>query len=642
MSKFLRRLGLVAVASIFLTYFLQYRYFNADFGSTWEFILTRPSVFWYNTLIMFFIALFFSSIFRRPWFGLGITWSAVAILTFINSNKLLLRGAPLLPEDFQLADQAASLTKFVDFWSIVRLIVGCLFMLISCILLDYATREFFLPPEHKVKKSAFWLRRQLLPRIVLVGIAAVGLVTSTDFIRNRTSSNDQVEWLNTSFLAWNQTINYEHNGFLMGFIYNIGQAEIEQPADYSEATMAELASKYQATAATKNSERKSLSTQDYNIVVILNESFYDPEFLRESYPYEGDATPTLHRLMKSYPSGYMYSPSYGGGTANIEFEVDTGFTNFGLNATPYTDILPRLNRIASTASYAKDNGYQTVAIHPFSGAMYKRNYALKTEGFDEFITEEQMDFTERDSKSEYINDRSSYQQILKVIRDRDAKQFVSLITMQNHAPYAGADYENIHFPQRSELNRAYEVQGYYETVYRSDQYLGEFIEELEQSNEKTVVLFYGDHAPGILDSFISSDDPEINKLAHLTPYFVYANFDLPSMKAARAQVAEPILLYNPYTGQYYYDYSAVEQQPASLKLPTTTPNCLANTLLDQLQVKKPAYLYLVADTCTQYPILANSYFNGAPPTPSQTLTNYELLNYDALSGNQYFWRDSDE
>lgn len=623
MSKFFRRFGLVAVASILLTYFLQYRYFNCDFSATWEFILTRPSVFWYNTLIMFFITLLLSSIFRRPWFGIGLTWSAISIITFINTSKMALRHNPLLPEDFQLADQAGSLTDFVDFWAIIRLAGACLLMLTACILLDHCTRAFFLPPEHKVKRSAYWRRHQLLPRLTLIAIAITGFLTSTDFIRHHTGEKfEAVPWLNTNFIAWNQISNFNENGFLMAFIYNFGKSEFTPPSDYNSDTVAQIATTYDEKATLANASLPSLSTQDYNIVVILNESFYDPSILHDYYPYEGEATPTWRSIQKKYPSGYMYSPDYGGGTANIEFEVLTSLSNYWTNTVPYTDILPKLDRVPSLASFAKDNGYKTTAIHPYNGGMYKRNYALRTEGIDTFITQDEMDYTDSDPGASYINDLSSYRQVLKVLNDSPEKQFVTLITMQNHAPFTCADSENHTVITSPDIDPDHRIPAecYIDTLRSSDAYLGEFLSNLDQSNEKTAVLFFGDHSPGVFDGVIQNSDPAVNELAHLTPYFIYANFDTPTIS--------PVSITTPT--------SETALSTSGTALPTTTPNCLTNTFYDQLGIKKPSYIYLVSDVCTKYPILASSYFDGAQPDLSATLHNYELLNYDILFGSQHF------
>ena len=155
--------------------------------------------------------------------------------------------------------------------------------------------------------------------------------------------------------------------------------------------MTALKAEYDAIAEEKNETRKDPAEEKVNVVMILNESFFDPTVsfqgvnFRDFYKYSGDVVPNLHRIMQKYPSGYMYSLDYGGGTANIEFETFTSLTNYWIDSVPYTALLPKTGPIPSLAQDLKARKYATTAVHPFNGGMYKRNIALKNEGFDTFI-----------------------------------------------------------------------------------------------------------------------------------------------------------------------------------------------------------------------------------------------------------------
>lgn len=46
-------------------------------------------------------------------------------------------------------------------------------------------------------------------------------------------------------VAWNQLDNYEDNGFLIAFLFNMGRREIVQPESYHLEKVAEIATKYQ-------------------------------------------------------------------------------------------------------------------------------------------------------------------------------------------------------------------------------------------------------------------------------------------------------------------------------------------------------------------------------------------------------------
>ena len=628
-KKFLARLLIIAFTSVILTFFLEWRFFGNDFNKALDFLVSRPAVFFYNSLLLFFLELVISAPFKTPWTGAGLTFILVIIISYITTQKQIFRGQPLFPEDFMLADQTGTITKFIDMGSLIRTILACVLAFALMLLLNHLTKNFF---KENSKKS---LR---IFRLMILIFGLTGFIISTDFIRNHSGEREQeIGFLNTTLVAWNQMQNYEDNGFLIGFMYNFAKFELKMPGGYNEQKIAEIKSKY-----SKETGKTSLKDADYNIVVVLNESFYDPEIIKDFYPITAknvgsknsmgnkiteDVVPNLRALIqnpaKNHATGKMYSIDYGGGTANIEFEVDASLSKFFVNIVPFVDLYPHVSQVPSISLLAKNASYKTSAIHPFNGGMYKRNSALKKEGIDEFITETEMTFAEKDEAREYINDRSAYKETLEKLRSTDEKAFISLITMQNHAGYNDGYQKPNYSLKNPENGTAFTEEErklaeiYLESLHNSDAYLGEFLENLEKLDEKTVVLWYGDHAPGIFNRLIESTDKETNDLAHLTPYFIWANFDLTSVK--------PV------------ENSANTERATSVdSLPTTTPNCLVPTLFSLLNLEKPAYLNLVSAVCAENPILDSTYFASSTPVNTETLKDYEFLIYDTLGGSQYW------
>ena len=47
------------------------------------------------------------------------------------------------------------------------------------------------------------------------------------------------DWIKdeADFVEWNQNENYKKNGFILGFLFNLGRMEVERPDDYSEGRM---------------------------------------------------------------------------------------------------------------------------------------------------------------------------------------------------------------------------------------------------------------------------------------------------------------------------------------------------------------------------------------------------------------------
>ncbi len=621
-SQIIAKTILLYISSVFLTWLIEYRHFLNDAERAWNFLGEKPAVFWYTSLIIFFILIGIYGIFRKVGSTVATATSLVLIIGYIHISKFNFRGAPLLPEDFQLGSQAGTLTKFVDPWQIVRLIIAVILVIILGKIFDRLTAKF-LTREREPRKNVWWRRYRLISRVAIIAVAVAGFLVTTDFARNHENTREiELAFLDSKFTDWNQTRNFEDNGFVIGFLYNVGKLSLDKPGGYSAEKIAEIKDALVARKQAADEEKKLTSLKDagYNIVLVLNESFFDPANVRNIYDYDGgDVTPNLHKLQKSDKvlSGNMFSVDYGGGTANIEFEVLTGLTNYFLKTVPYTNLLPYQKSVPSIASFAKENGYITTAIHPFNGGMYKRDIVLSKMGFDNFIDESEFNFREKDGSSEYINDRSSYSQVIKTLEESSEPQLISLVTMQNHAPYETDEYGENKFrvtnlPDDGEKNA---IETYLMTMNLSDQYLGEFYDKIMALNEKTVVLFYGDHSAGVFPQVIESEEHAVSITARQTPYLLFSNFKLEN---------EPILA-----------ESATALQSMA-ELPTTTPNCLSNTMLNVMGVKKPELYYLLDTVCSTEPILTDAYFDGAAPFMSSDLSAYELLSYDLAAGKQYY------
>lgn len=329
----------LALIAIILTWFIIWRTNMCDVAAAMEFIQEKPTLAFYNYVVIFSLLSVLAAITWRPFISTGLVFCGLSIVSFIHMQKFRLRAEPLLPEEFALADSAGDLIKFVDIGDIQRLVFGVVFVMVGVILAEYYVRKFV---GRNPESLPWWNRTALLTRITF-SCMAVALLTSTlrPILRR-----EQTEWLEElKLVAWNQVENYENNGFVIGFIYNLGNVALEEPDGYSEEKMEEIASEYQAIKAAGDAKRLSWTKDNIeNVVVILAETTYDPMLLEKYYQHTGgDVLPNLHKIFRKYPSGYMYSPEYGGGTANVEFEVQTGLSNYWTKTTPYVNIVSKLD-----------------------------------------------------------------------------------------------------------------------------------------------------------------------------------------------------------------------------------------------------------------------------------------------------------
>ena len=595
----------LAVVALGLTYLMFYRQFLNNYGDTVEFIEERGRIFYYSVLVIYAWLIFSTAVLRKINRSVFLTFFLVVILTYINMCKFRLRGTPFLPEEIALAGEAGSLMDFIDIGEFVRLIIALILSGVLAVILGKVIEK---------AKLEIFPKYSIIKRIIVASASLALLFGLTSFIFNRVGrAYEDVEFLDTTLIAWNQTSNYNENGFLIGFLYNLSKLKVKEPEEYSKEKILETKEEYEKKAAIRN-EKLEKTDETPNVVMILNESFLDAETVREYPEYNfsgGDVTPNLREIKKKSMSGEMFSSDYGGGTANIEFEALTGLTNYWLGTVPYTNFLSKRGEIESLASNLKDLGYSTVAIHPYNGGMYKRNIVLKNEGFDKFITETEMSFKENEPGSDYINDWSSYQEILKELKSdgENERKFVFNITMQNHAPFWN-DYEELEFSLTENYSgeRRGEIEGYLMKLKKSDEYLGELINEIDNLGEKTVVLFFGDHSPGVFDERREEEDLEEVKRTRATPYFIYANYDLENEEYVKGGELEAI-----------------------------TPNCLTSTLKRLAKLPETALGMLTREVCEETPILAPLYFDYQEIEETELLKKYKLVTYDLVAGKR-FWK----
>lgn len=606
----------LAVWAWFLVWFLEATYFGSVAGG-WEFIENHPAPFWYSVLLVFLWLTALAAIFRSVFEAGGLTWAILIIISFINSTKLAAREIPLLPEDFGLAGEAGSMLSFVDMGELLQTLLAVVLIL---------GISFYCGHQWRRRidgRRTRWLNRGC--RVALVVACVVSLVAASAPIRHHDGSRYYVvEWLdNTCFTAWNSAQTYKDTGFILGYLYNLQKYQLSAPTDYSEATIRETINYYDEVKTADEESRTDLADTDYNIIVILNESFYDLSLLSDYYEIVDNATgaavdltPNLHRLQSETYHGKMFTVDYGGGTANVEFETLTGLTNYWTNTVPYTDLISSLNSLPSIASFARAAGLETTAMHTYNGGMYKRNLVYPIMGFSNFLDLTTLKNVSFGASSYYADDRSIYQNALDLLSEKSERQMISLVTMQNHTPYGIQNSTSARYrvanPEATGMSEENQlaIVNYAQTLNDSDAYLGELVQQLENSDEKTVVLFYGDHAPGIFEAIVNSDDEEVRRLAYQTPYFIYANFDL---------------------GQ-----STAE----NLDLGTTSPNCLTAQLYDLLSLEKSSLQYLISAACTETPILTHTFGDDdaieADYNSTRTLRDYQTATYDLLGGKQYW------
>ena len=172
----------------------------------------------------------------------------------------------------------------------------------------------------------------------------------------------------------------------------------------------------------------------------------------------------------------------------------------------------------------------------FPVEMYQRQDVYPRLGFDEFVDAGDMQPTSRSSRGEFIDDATAFDEVLFQLNAHEQPLYTHLVTMQNHLPYEG-QYDDPYAVSGVTTGVGESIGQYARGLTISDDALDEFLARLRTLPEKTAVVFFGDHLPGIYPSEIAGRNGE--RLMHETPFFIWKNFGEPSPAPAAEREPQP-------------------------------------------------------------------------------------------------------
>lgn len=190
-------------------------------------------------------------------------------------------------------------------------------------------------------------------------------------------------------------------------------------------------------------------------------------------------------------------------------------------------------------STVKDQGYRTVAMHPYPGENWNRNTCYTNMGFDEFLDGDYYEGSEQ--LRYYTSDQADFEKLIQVVeekKDPQEKLFLFNVTMQNHGGYEGTFDE---FDQTVWLTGDMEgkypkADQYLSLVKRSDDAFAYLLDYFSHSDEPTMIVMFGDHQPSVEDEFFdevygtpSYEVPVKDRLMwYETPFIIWTNYEQPS------------------------------------------------------------------------------------------------------------------
>ena len=181
----------------------------------------------------------------------------------------------------------------------------------------------------------------------------------------------------------------------------------------------------------------------------------------------------------------------GGNTANSEFEFLTGDTMAFLpsGSVPYQQYIK--SEQPSLASYLKNAGYQTIAMHPFRSDGWCRDQVYPRMGFDQMFF--MSDFDGADTLRNFVTDQAAFEKIIDCYekKEKEEKIFVFEVTMQNHGGYNkksddfSSEVDLTDLPDKTRKVKA--AQNYLTLIGKSDQAFQMLTEYFAEQEEPTII-----------------------------------------------------------------------------------------------------------------------------------------------------------
>lgn len=530
-----------------------------------------------------------------------------------NLVLLNVRGTPFLPSDL-LALQTA--TEVASTYTIS--LTPAQFVMLPAFILWCAV-VFRI----RNKAKAPTLTRRLVNRLspVVVSCAVIAVLYNTPLLETCKITDN----------VWNKVASCRTNGFYMNFFINIHYLSVSKPSGYSEAAVKDILDSFKKESASlteeagANKEQGSssfLTNKDFktnqtlngkkpNIILIMNESLADYDLIGKTN-YNKDPLPFLHSMADNTIYGKDYVSIYGAGTSNSEFEAMTGnsmkFFPSGCNV--YQQFMHEST--FSMAYYLKSLGYQTMAVHPSSGANWNRIKTYESMRFDRFVTIEDFKNPEY---VRYISDKESYKKVIELYENKEKGTpfFAFDMTIQNHGGYlTNTNWKDPVYVKGSYYEEAKE---FLSATRVSDEAFEYLVDYFKEQDEPTIICMFGDHQPSIETEFYEelmgkkqeSWTLEDIQKRYVTPFVVWANYDI--------EEGQNVILSN-----NYLENLVLKQ--AGLDLP------LYNQYIEKVSAKIPAMNvngYMDSDGTW------HKYDTDETKEVTELLKNYELLQYGYYS-----------
>lgn len=536
-----------SLLALVLNYFLEV-FSRHSFLKAFKFIVNSPMVFLYNAFIIF-VTLSLVLFAKRKLFATIFVCAMWIISAFANWIVLCFRTTPFSAVDIlMIRNVMTMLDKYMTKWQMILSAIGAVLVVLLLIYL------YIKLPKSKSKRRPFRASAYVCMCIFLIYTltkVAVNTKTVSDNFGNLAYAYNDYGF---AYCFSNSIIdvgisrpkNYSEQAIREitdVFYYNKDEVvfatkeEVEsketesegignKETDPKETKINETKTEENETVeskAEKNTQELNLTvtadeetqnekkyfsnepaTKQYpNIIVIQLESIFDTKYMKDLRVTER-VMPTLANLKGRYSHGFFTVPAVGAGTANTEFEVQTGMSTqfFGAGEYPFKTIM-KSKSCDSMAYDLKRYGYATAGFHNNDATFYERYIDYSNLGFDVFTAMEHMYFLQYTPRG-WAKDNILDNEMIERMKQTEGRDYITTITVQAHGRYPKKHTETLthigcHFTGEYEGDTEKEAawEYYINQCRETDNMLKDLIASLEELDEPTVVFMYGDHLPSL-------------------------------------------------------------------------------------------------------------------------------------------------
>lgn len=347
---------------------------------------------------------------------------------------------------------------------------------------------------------------------------------------------------NLGINMWAMSDTYQQYGYILSTAVSLKYVVKRPPQDYSTAKLNDIYSRMKEGKEEKEGEEEAAFeaplVSPVNLICIMNESLSELKVAGD-FTTNQEYFSFLNSLEENTVKGSLCVPVFGSMTSNTEFEFLLGDSMAMLPSGTIAYQFYVKPGVCSLVSTLKDQGYYSVAMHPFPRENWNRDQCYQNMGFDEFLDYDS--YSDSQLIRNYVSDLSDYQKIIDAVENKESPEnrlFVFNVTMQNHGGYDPVydDFSQDVYLTGSNQGKYPKADQYLSLMKRSDEALKYLVEYFEACSEPTMIVMFGDHQPGIEDEFFDAvagrpssqlTAPE-QLIWYQTPFVIWTNYKQPS------------------------------------------------------------------------------------------------------------------